>query len=131
MFRKIFFSCAVIMMSFSLSYSDTETAMAAYPSVYVSTYTVEIQPVPASAVYIEDEDTYMTMGLGTYLTAVSTERVEAAAYYPEQFYEEYFYRENTSEPIRDFRYYGIKTFYPNVERDNTVIRDFRTELWDK
>jgi hypothetical protein len=54
----------------------------------------------------------------------------APDYYPEKFYEEYFYRDSYKEPVRDFRSYKVKTFAPDRKLKNTEpIRDFRTELW--
>lgn len=51
-------------------------------------------------------------------------------YYPVKFYEEYLYRDNDSQPIRDFRSYKVKTFVPERESLNREpIRDFRTEMW--
>src|SRR6476659_7338871 len=51
-------------------------------------------------------------------------------YYPKLFYKEYFYRDNESQTIRDFRYYNLKT-QPNVEytKKNIPLRDFRFDYW--
>jgi hypothetical protein len=51
-------------------------------------------------------------------------------YYPVLYYKEYFYRDNSTQPIRDFRYYNVKSFVPNRELVNKEpIRDFRVEMW--
>ncbi len=51
-------------------------------------------------------------------------------YYPRLYYKEYFYRDNEFQPIRDFRYYKIKT-QPNYEtvKKNIPLRDFRFDYW--
>ena len=54
----------------------------------------------------------------------------AVPYYPRIFSKEYFYRDNESQPIRDFRYYNLKT-QPNyvAAKKNVVLRDFRFDYW--
>jgi hypothetical protein len=53
-----------------------------------------------------------------------------AKYYLAVYEKEYFYRENNSQPIRDFRYYNVKTIVPASEKKNYVIRDFRRDMWE-
>ncbi len=111
MFRKIFFSSIALLLLVSVTFS-AERAMAAYPV----SYTV-ISSEPARA---EVSPSYTAGAKSTGLGSAA-----ATPYYPTIFYKEYFYRDNNTQPIRDFRYFGIKTFKPNVERSNKVYRDFR------
>jgi hypothetical protein len=54
----------------------------------------------------------------------------AVNYYSIVYDKEYFYRENNSQPIRDYRYYNVKTIVPPVKKKNYVLRDFRRDLWE-
>lgn len=53
-----------------------------------------------------------------------------ANYYSVIYEKEYYYRKNNSEPIRDYRYYKVKTIIPPSEKKNYVLRDFRREMWE-
>jgi hypothetical protein len=70
---------------------------------------------------IAETSTVQTAGYGKSFAAVP---FDAARYD-----EEYFYRKHSNEPIRDFRNYKVKTYYPDIQSikipNNEPIRDFR------
>jgi len=110
MFKKIILSSIAVILLSSVSFSWAERAMAAYPESYTVSSSEPAKAEIVTTASVRSE------GLGT---------AAATPYYPTIFYKEYFYRDNNTQPIRDFRYFGIKTFKPNVERSNKVYRDFR------
>ena len=83
-----------------------------------------------------DSEVFETTAAGpAYVLYTSENEIVAAVpalppYYPKLFYKEFFYRDNESQTIRDFRYYDLKT-QPNVEytKKNIPLRDFRFDYW--
>ena len=152
MINKIFLSSAVIFMLFLFNqhaYSAEEANMAipligtklsgepatadnsartALRNETISTTNVSVNKPDISEglliSYSEDNAAY------TYVSPAAPVAKPRVPYYPHLFYKEFFYRDNDSQPIRDFRYYKIKT-QPNYEykKKNIPLRDFRFDYW--
>ena len=122
MSNKIFVMLLTMFLSFVItqkSFGAAERAMAAYPELYAE----ELLKMPYSTIA-----PYMNLDrskIGS--TAGTPARID---YYPTQYFKEYFHRDKSTDPIRDYRYYEVKTFAPDrLALKQGPIRDFRKDMW--
>lgn len=128
MFNKIFVSLLTIMLlnitSFSADRAKAESRSAEPENILKMPYST-IAPY-----YNLDREQLGFTASASVKSTGSGVTAGSVNYYPVLFYKEYFYRDNSRQPIRDYRYYNVKSFVPNREVMNREpIRDFRVEMW--